>query len=65
MTLRLSCPRACGILIPLSGIEPTSSALEGGFLTPETPVKFPKECLSYGSVDFKHLLYAVVGVLHS
>ena len=31
--LRLSCPAACGILIPWSGIKPTFSALEGGFLT--------------------------------
>ena len=30
---RLSCPAACGILVPRPGIEPTSPALEGGFLT--------------------------------
>ena len=30
---RLSCPVACGILVPQPGIEPTSSALEGGFFT--------------------------------
>ena len=29
----LSCPEACGILVPWPGIEPTSPALEGGFLT--------------------------------
>ena len=29
----LSCPVACGILVPRPGIEPTSSALGGGFLT--------------------------------
>ena len=28
----LSCPSACGILIPRPGIEPVSPALEGGFL---------------------------------
>ena len=31
----LSCPMACGILVSRSGIEPLSSALEGGFLTTE------------------------------
>ena len=30
---RLSCPVPCGILVPGPGIEPTSSALAGGFLT--------------------------------
>ena len=30
---RLSCPEACGILIPGPGIEPVSPALQGGFLT--------------------------------
>ena len=30
---RLSCPGACGILLPLLGIKPMSPALEGGFLT--------------------------------
>ena len=27
------CPAACGILVPQPGVEPASSALEGGFLT--------------------------------
>ena len=31
----LSCPMAFGILVSRSGIEPVSSALEGGFLTTE------------------------------
>ena len=31
--LRCSCPEVCGILDPQPGIEPGSSALEGGFLT--------------------------------
>ena len=30
---RLSCPAACGILVPRPGIEPASPALEGGFFT--------------------------------
>ena len=29
----LSCPKACGILVPQARIEPMSPALEGGFLT--------------------------------
>ena len=29
----LSCPRACGILVAWPGMEPTSSALKGRFLT--------------------------------
>ena len=35
--LGLSCPGACGILVPHSGIEPTSTALEGRFLTTGPP----------------------------
>ena len=34
---RLSCPVACGILVPQSGIEPTSPALEWGFFTTGPP----------------------------
>ena len=30
---RLSCSSACGILVPPSGMEPVSAALQGGFLT--------------------------------
>ena len=29
----LSCPEACGILVPRSGIQPMSPVLTGGFLT--------------------------------
>ena len=36
---RLSCPKACGILVPQPGMEPASSALEGGFLTTGLPGK--------------------------
>ena len=35
--LWLSCPMACGILVPWPGITPTSPALQGGFLTPGPP----------------------------
>ena len=37
---RLSCPEACGILVPRPGMEPTSPALEGGFLTTGPPEKY-------------------------
>ena len=35
----LSCPTACGILVPRPGIEPTSPALEGEFSTAGPPGK--------------------------
>ena len=35
----LSCPAACGILVPRPGIKPASPALEGGFLTTGPPGK--------------------------
>ena len=39
VSFRLSCPVACGILVPHPGIEPACPALEGGFLTIEPPGK--------------------------
>ena len=35
----LSCPAACGILVPGLGIEPVSPVLAGGFLTTGPPGK--------------------------
>ena len=35
----LSCSMACGILVPQSGIKPTTPALEGKFLTTGPPGK--------------------------
>ena len=35
----LSCPAACGILVPWPGIKPTSPALEGRFFTTGPPGK--------------------------
>ena len=35
----LSCPVACGILVPRPGAEPVSPALEGVFLTTGSPGK--------------------------
>ena len=40
----LSYLAACGILVPQPGIEPTSPALEGGFLTTGPPAKSPEYC---------------------
>ena len=37
----LSCPEACGILVPPAGIEPMSPELEGGFLTTGTTRAVP------------------------
>ena len=42
----LSCPTACGILVPQPGIEPGSPALEGGFLTTGPPGKSPNHHIS-------------------
>ena len=36
---RLSCPGACGILLPSPGTEPSSVALQGRFLTSGPPGK--------------------------
>ena len=33
MTQGVSCPMACGILVPRTGIEPASSRIGGRFLT--------------------------------
>ena len=35
----LSCPAACGILVPRTGIKPMPPALEGGFFTTGPPGK--------------------------
>ena len=42
MAHRLSCPTACGILVPRPGIEPASPPLEGGFFTTGPPGKSHK-----------------------
>ena len=38
---RFICPVACGILVPQTGIEPVSPALEGRFLTTGPPGTSP------------------------
>ena len=43
----LRCPMKHGILVPQPGIKPTSSALEGGFLTTGPPGKTPTEFIKY------------------
>ena len=49
---RLSCPNPCGILVPWSGAEPQSPALEGGFLATEPPGKFLSVFLECGQCEF-------------
>ena len=42
---RPSCPMACGILVLRPGVQPTSPALAGGFLTTGPPGKSPERKL--------------------
>ena len=42
--LGFSCPAACGSLVPGPGIEPTSPALEGRFLTTGPRGNSPMSC---------------------
>ena len=46
----LSCPVACGILVPQPGIQPGSPDLEGGFQTAGPPTKSPEFILAYHGV---------------
>ena len=48
VVLGLSGPARCGVLVPGSGIEPQSPALEGGFLTAGPPGKSLRCCLAQG-----------------
>ena len=41
----LSCPLACGILVPRSGIKPVSPELEGRFITTRPPGESPEHFL--------------------
>ena len=43
----LSCPVACGILVPQLRLEPLSPALQGRFLTTGPPGKSPKAKILY------------------
>ena len=45
MASELSCPAACGILVPRPGIEPTSPALQGEFLATGPPGRSPLSSL--------------------
>ena len=53
---RLSCPEACGILVPRPGIEPVSPALAGKFLTTGPPGKFSNKVLNTqpSIVNYRH-----------
>ena len=44
---RASCPMACGILVLRPGVQPTSPALAGGFLTTEPPWKSEVEIFPF------------------
>ena len=46
--LGLRGPAGCGVLVPGSGIEPQSPALEGGFLTTGPPGRSLGGCLAQG-----------------
>ena len=56
----LSCPVACGFLVPWPGIEPTSPALEGGFLT--TGPRGKSVIISF---DGRSCFSPILGVCHS
>ena len=58
---RLSCPAACGTLVPWPGIKPASPALEGGFLTIGPPGKSPQQLLIQPST----LLFETVFLIFS
>ena len=49
----LSCPVACGILVPRPGIEPVSPALQDGFLTTEPPGK----CINVYMYKYLYSMY--------
>ena len=53
---RLSRPTACRILVPRPGIEPTSLALQGGFVTTVPPGR-PLEAVLPTSAASLHGLY--------
>ena len=50
----LSCPVACGILVPQPGIEPSSPALGGGFFTTGPPGSPPRDVILKGSREVKN-----------
>ena len=62
--LRPSCPVACGILVAQTGIESTSSALQGGFFIPGPPGKSPCGCIY--TVHFFHSEWHIflISLLH-
>ena len=50
----LSCSMACGILVPRPGIEPMSSALQGGFST--TGYQWKSPCANFCVICFQFSL---------
>ena len=59
----LSCPTACGILVPQPGIEPSSPELEGGFLTTGPPGKSPYLSFNWRFVPFDYLHFKIHSTL--
>ena len=57
---RLSCPTACGILVPWPGIEPASTALQDGFLTTGPPGKPLELIFIYGVRVQLYSLYVAI-----
>ena len=53
----LSCPTACGILVPQSGIEPTSPAFKGRFLTTGSAGKSLVSHLFYQRILYSQVLH--------
>ena len=49
-----TCPVACGILVPRPGIEATTPALEGGFLTTGPPAEFLQVLFDICKLTLKH-----------
>ena len=60
VALGLRCPKACGILVPQPGMEPTSPAPEGRFLTTEPPGKSQHQWLLMLPRGAYHRLRATV-----
>ena len=52
--LRLPCPMACGILVPRLGIETTTPALEGRFLTTGPPAELLQVLFDICKLPLKH-----------
>ena len=59
----LSCPTACGILVPQPGIEPTSPALEGRFFTTGSPGKSLSLSLLKSALSDSYMFQKFISIL--